>query len=125
MRVNSKVFDETQDMFTELHVKGCPTQLQTIADRLLNMVADVGYSVGEYHTMTELDKILTVDYWNKYDNLALITDFKEWYIKHATEPDTITRVRRLLIEKNYLIVPENIRENAQQASDKYRNSIRR
>lgn len=121
MRVNSKVFTERTDMFTDLYVKGCPNQLESVANRLLNMVAKTSYSVGSYHTMTELDKKLTADYWMEYEPPT--ANFKEWYVK-STEASLIERATRWLIEHNYLIVDEEVRQRAQEAARNYRQAVK-
>lgn len=135
MRVNSKVFSERTDMFSDLYVKGAPNQLESVCNRLLNMAAQTGYSVGKYNTMSVLDKKLTVDYWNKYDGLYNyehddesksngINEFKEWYIHFATEASLIERAIRFLIERNYFIVDEDVRLRAQEAARNYRQAVR-
>lgn len=131
MRVNSRVFTERTDMLQELYVKDCPAQFKKEADNLLNMVAQPGYSVGEYHTMTELDKKLMVDYWETYDGLNLehiefevTKDFKRWFVTEATPPELIRRARQFLSERNYIIINETVKEHAEEAGNKFRQSIR-
>jgi hypothetical protein len=125
VRVNSKVFDERQDMFADLYVKNCPSQFEAVANKILNMVAAPGYSAGDYHTMSQLDKKLMVDYWNLYDGLDMTVLFRDWFVDHATEPELVRRSRQWLVEHNYLIIKETVREHASQAGDKFRASVRK
>lgn len=124
MRVNSKVFSERTDMFQDLYVKNCPNQIEPEANKCLNLLAKPGYSVGKYRTITEAYKKLTVDYWREYDGLDSMTDFREWFVSKATEPSKIERALRLLIERNYVLVDEDIRERAQEAARNYRQAVR-
>ena len=130
MRVNQKVFDERVNLFADLYVRDCPSEFQKEADRLLNMAAETGYSPpSNYNSMTELYKILTVDYWRKYDGIpfnAQGDDWREWYVKKATNPSQLERAIRLLIQKHYFTgIPEEILERRDKAAENIRKSIRR
>ena len=133
MRVNTRVFNERQDLFSELFVKGCPSQFEKEANNILNLVAKPGFSIGSYNTMTELDKKLMIDYWVEYDGLTAKRDGNEvtiynfsldWWIKKAASTENIRRARQFLVERNYLIVDEAVRERAIGAGDKFRASVR-
>lgn len=124
MRVNTRVFTERQDMFDGIVVTNCPSQFKGIAENIMNMVANPGYSVGTYHTMTELDKMLMVDYWGEYDGLrdfddTFLLSFKEWFVKKATPPELIRRARQWLSEHNYLILNQEVLSRASEAGDKF------
>ena len=112
MRVNSRVFTERTDMFENIKVPSCPSEFRAVAENILMMATKPGYAVGDYNTMTELDKNLMVDYWMEYDGLRYEKDsftyqFKlEWFIKKATAPELIRRARQYLVERNYLIVKQ-------------------
>jgi len=127
MRVNSRVFTERTDMLDGIQIPNChPTELRKVAERIMNMVTALDYSVGDYNSVTELDKKLTVDYWEKYDDIdtdSSIYEFRQWYLK-ATEPDTINRALRWLISHNYLIIKESVRERAMKASENFSQAVR-
>jgi hypothetical protein len=126
VRVNNKVFDERQDLFSDLYVKGCPSQFEKEANRILNMVAKPGYSIGDYHTMSQLDKKLMVDYWQEYDGLTTgLLDFPHWFETYASTPELIRRARQWLVEHNYLIIKSDVRDRADEAGDKFRVSMRK
>ena len=130
MRVNQKVFTERIDMLDSIRIPNCPNQFKTIAENIMNMATKPGYSVGDYHTMTELDKILMLDYWREFDNLPA-TDDKEdylfdkfWFIHKATAPELIRRARQWLSEHQYLILKPDVAERAYEAGEKFRKGIK-
>lgn len=91
------------------------------------MATKPGYAVANYINVTQLDKILTVDYWKEYDGLTDIDSqqgFSDWYIKQATPPDNISRAIRWLVSHNYLLLKPEVQERAMEAASKWRQSIR-
>lgn len=128
MRVNSRVFDERTDMFDGIRIPNCPTQFKIIAENIMNMVSKPGYSVGNYNTMTELDKILMLDYWKEYDGCfqfeATYDEYKNWFVKNATTPELIRRARQWLSEHNYIIVNPDVSERAYEAGSKFSKAIK-
>ena len=124
MRVNPKVFTERSDMFADLRVRNCPDKFKLVAENLLNMVAKPGYSVGDYNKMTELDKILMLDYWRTYDGWTVNFEYV-WFVKKATSPELIRRAREFLCSHNYIIVKPDVQQRALEAGINMRNSIRR
>jgi hypothetical protein len=124
VRVNTKVFDERQDLFADLYVKNCPSQFEAVANKILNMVAAPGYSAGDYHTMSQLDKKLMVDYWNLYDGLDMTVLFRDWFVDHATSPELIRRSREWLVSHNYILIKSEVQENAIKAGDNFRRAVR-
>ncbi len=126
MRVNTRVFAERADLMGNIQIPNCPNELRVVAERLIGMVIALDYYVGDYNSVTELDKKLTVDYWRKYHNLETHIGsweyFKEWYLD-ATEPDLISRSRRWLVDHNYLIIKEEVRERAQKAARNFSQSF--
>ncbi|MDD4876419.1 MAG: hypothetical protein PHQ86_04725 [Dehalococcoidales bacterium] len=129
MRVNNRVFTERIDMLDGIRVPNCPSQFKVIAENIMNMASKPGYSVGDYHTMTELDKMLMVNYWGIYDGLEEIIgrdglSFHNWFVHKATAPELIRRARQWLSEHNYLILKPEVAERAYQAGDKFSKSIK-
>jgi len=134
MRINSRVLTEWQGVFGDIKIpetSKCPSQIKVVAERILTMCTGLGYAIGDYQTMTELDKILMVDYWREYDGmeniLKIFKDDKDidlWFIKSATEPELIRRARQWLVEHQAMIVKESVRERASQAGDKFRVSVK-
>lgn len=130
MRVNSRVFDEKQDIFQNIRVPNCPSEFRAVAENILMMATKPGYSIGDYHTMTELDKNLMWDYWREFDggkpvlNCDTIAQMREWFIKKATAPELIRRARQWLTERNYLIVKPEVQKHAYEAGSKFRQSIK-
>jgi len=132
MRVNTRVFNERQDLFSELFVKGCPSQFEKEANGILNLAAKPGFSIGSYNTMTQLDKKLMVEYWREYDGLNYTSElekdmgwFTEWFINNATPPELIRRARQWLSEHNYILIDSAVQERAIGAGDKFRASVRK
>ncbi len=121
MRVNSRVFTERTDMFNGIKIPNCPSQFKTIAENIMDMVTEPGYSIGDYSTMTELDKRLMLGYWRKYDGLdiALRGGFDDWFIHKATSAELLRRARQFLTERNYLLPKESVIEHAHEAGEKF------
>ena len=127
MRVNSRVFTERIDMLDGIRIPNCPTQFKIIAENLMNMVAKPGYAVGDYNTMTELDKMLMLDYWKDYDNFIEglgFNNFKLWFVHRATAPELIRRARQFLTERNYLLIKEAVAQRAHEAGEKFSRAIK-
>lgn len=126
MRVNTRVYSEKQDMTGFIQIPNCPEQFRKEAENLINMVS-FDYTVGEYHNMTELDKNLIFDYWQKYDGLVIGKDIdqqKKWFVEKATSPELIRRARQFLVERNYLLVDEDVRQRASQAGSKFSQAVK-
>lgn len=133
MRVNSRVFTERMDMLDGIQVPNCPPQFKLIAENIMNMVSKPGYSIGKYHTMTELDKILMLNYWEEYDGMLFLPphddeligeDYRNWFIHKATAPELIRRARQWLSEHNYLLINPNVSERAYEAGSKFSRAIK-
>lgn len=130
MRVNSRVFAEKADLLGGIQIPNCPSQLRAVAEHLIMLLTKPGYAVGDYRNITELDKILTIDYWREYDgmnpvlNCDTVVGFRDWFIHKATSPDLITRARRWLMERNYVFVKENVQGYATEASNKWRQAVK-
>lgn len=133
MRINSRVYDEKQDMFEAIRVPTCPSEFRAVAENILAMATKPGYAVSDYNTMTELDKILMWDYWREFDGMKiilqsmtpkLVSEMQEWFIKKATPPELIRRARQYLVEKNWIIVKPEVRQRASDAGAKFRKSVK-
>ena len=127
MRVNSRVLTEKSDMFDGIQITNCPSQFKSVAERLMMMATKPGYSVPDYNTVSQLDRILTLHFWKEFDGLndsISPKDFETWFLSTSTSSDIITRARRWLVERNYLILNNDIREYAMEASQKFRQSVR-
>ncbi len=129
MRVNSRVLAEKSDLMGNIQIPTCPSQFRGVAENLMMMLTKLDYKVSGYTNVTELDKILTVDYWREYDGLPnpseLVGDFKYWFIRKATPADLISRARRWLQERNYIFLEDVVVERATKASDKWHQSVSR
>jgi len=126
MRVNQRVFTERMDMLDGIRIPNCPSQFKIIAENIMNMATKPGYSVGGYHTMTELDKILMLDYWREYDGFTTSTflEFDTWFVHKATAPELIRRSRQWLSEHQYLILSPDVTERAYQAGSNFSKAIK-
>lgn len=127
MRVNSRVFTEKADLLGGIQIPNCPSQFRGVAERLVMMVSKPGYSVPDYNNVSQLDRILTLHFWKEYDGLdgALSQEsFNDWFLSTATSSDMITRARRWLVERNYLLLEPDVLEYAMEASNKWRQSVR-
>lgn len=126
MRVNSRVYSEKQDMTGFIQIPNCPEQFRKEAENLINMVS-FDYPIGKYNTMTELDKNLIFDYWQKYDGLVFEQDIEQqrrWFVEKATSPELIRRARQFLVERNYLLIDEDVLQRASQAGKKFSQSVK-
>jgi hypothetical protein len=126
MRVNPKVSEQRLDAFGNVKIPNCsPAELKNAAEKIMDMVLELDYNVGSYHSTGELARKLTVDYWKKYDNLDLfeLRGFQEWYLK-ATKSATIERAVRWLTSHNYLLLPQNIIEEAYEKEENFRRAVK-
>jgi hypothetical protein len=125
------------DMLDGVRIPNCPSQFKVIAENIMNMAMKPGYSVGDYNTMTELDKILMLDYWSEYDGFMDATyevmypsreqayqSSRNWFIKKATAPELIRRARQYLTERNYLLIKDSVAQHAYQAGEKFSRAIK-
>lgn len=131
MRVNSRVFDEKKDLFDNIKLPNCPTELRTVAESLMMLVTKPGYSSPIYRSVTQLDKILIWEYWTRIDGLKAILDnnnqieLREWFVNKATSADLISRSVRWLNSHNYLLLDPVVQERAMAARDRWQKSISR
>jgi len=137
MRVNSRVLTEKTDLLDGIRIPNCPTQFRYVAEQLMMLLTKPGYATGDYNSVTELDKILTVDFWREYDGFMSPENeimypsreqayqaARNWFINTATSPDLITRARRWLAEHNYVFIKESVAERAHEASGKFSKAVR-
>ena len=128
MRVNTRVFTERMDMLDGIRIPNCPSQFKIIAENILNMATKPGFSIGDYNTMSELDKKLMLAYWYEYDGLkeALYDDpkyFDNWFISKATNTELLRRSREFLVSHNYLICKPDVQQRALDAGIKMSKAI--
>jgi hypothetical protein len=137
MRVNPEVETKWRDAFGEIHIpetSHCPSQIKTICENLLTICTRLGYACPSYNTMTQLDKVLMVEYWHEYDGLLIrdffypddeeaLQHFKEWFIK-ATEPELIRRSRQYLVEHHAIRVNQDVAERAYQAGQNFSRAVK-
>jgi hypothetical protein len=128
MRVNPEVETKWRDAFGEIHIpetSHCPSQIKPICERILTMCTRLGYA---YNTMTQLDRILMLQYWREYDHLNDCLDgyvkFETWFMNHATETELLRRSRQYLVEHHAFWIDAKIAEHAFEAGNKFRQSIR-
>jgi hypothetical protein len=77
-----------------------------------------------YTNFDQLDKLLTLAYWLKYDGLTKGTlttwaSFQEWYLTKATWPDHIGRARRWLREQHLAEFPKGVTDRAARQQKRY------
>jgi hypothetical protein len=118
----------------EIHLPLCPPEFRGVAERSMTMLDNEPFN-DAYTTMTELDKKLTLRYWEEYDGFSdwnqtfrdgsgELIDFADWFLQRATNPDVISRARRYLVgDAKLLIIPQKIAKHAKQADDKWAKSI--
>jgi hypothetical protein len=128
VKINHEVYEQCQDQFGEFHIldkSKCPKGIQVIAERILKLVDRWQNGLGEkmprYNTMTELDKIIILEYWKEYDGITIdsMTAFESWFTECATFPDMITRAMRFLAGHHYLVIDARVQEAAQLAGANY------
>ncbi len=115
-----------RDMMGEIAIEECPRIFRSMAENIIKML-NVN-KPPSYNTMAELDKRLTLMYWDVFDNINLhiahLGDFEEWYVAAATSPDHISRARRWLVENRYLIIKTDVAERAQGAGDQWKGAVK-
>jgi hypothetical protein len=132
MRVNPRVYTETnKDLDGRITIPTITAQpLRKICENIMNMITRPGYSAPTYHKVSELDKLITLDYWREYDGLNSILFhsgkyFDDWYRNEATEPSWIGRAIETLRQRNYIILDEAVEANARKAHDNMAKAMRR
>jgi hypothetical protein len=82
-----------------------------------------------YHTMSELDKIIMCDYWEFYDNLESVLTgskpFHKWFIEEATNTEWLRRSREYLCQHRAIFPKTGVAEHAYQASENFRHNVKR
>jgi hypothetical protein len=128
VKINHEVYEQCQDQFGEFHIldkSKCPKGIQIIAERILKLVDHWQNGLGEkmprYNTMTELDKIIILEYWKEYDGITIdsMTAFESWFLECATFPDMITRAFRILVSHHYVLPRQDVLDRAQEAGANY------
>ena len=129
MRINSDVDTKWRDAFGEIHIpetSHCPPQIKKICENILTMYSGLdGVCPTSYNTMTELDKMIMLDYWTEYDGLNMPISFREWFLKEATPPELVRRSREWLRQHRAVIPKQEVSDHADQASDNFRHSVKR
>ena len=129
MRINSEVDTKWRDLTGEIHIpetSHCPPQIKKICENILTMYSGLdGVCPTSYNTMTELDKMIMLDYWTEYDGLNMPISFREWFLKEATPPELVRRSREWLRQHRAVIPKQEVSDHADQASDNFRHSVKR
>ena len=133
MRINSEVDTKWRDAFGEIHIpetSHCPNQIKKICENILTMYSGLdGVCPTSYNTMSELDKMIMLDYWRRYDampNEKLNFDaFEIWFLERATQPELVRRSREWLRQHRAVIPKQEVSDHADQASDNFRHSVKR
>ena len=129
MRINPEVDTKWRDAFGEIHIpetSHCPPQIKKICENILTMYSGLdGVCPTSYNTMTELDKMIMLDYWTEYDGLNMPISFREWFLKEATPPELVRRSREWLRQHRAVIPKQEVSDHADQASDNFRHSVKR
>lgn len=128
MILNDDKLKLAKDLFEDLCLQDCPAPLKVTAEHLVRMlnVGKLPHYPDDYTKVGELDRVLTVEYWTAWDGLAQVADlgdFRDWFIKMATNPDLISRARRWLVENRYIILPTAIAERTLDAEENWRGQI--
>lgn len=129
MRVNSRVFTEKSDLFDSIKIPNCPSEIRAVAESVMMLVTAPGYSTPTYRNVTQLDKIITWEYWLEVDGMRAIlnnpSDMKGWFVNKATSPDLISRSMRWLTSHNYLLLDPAVQERAMASKDRWQKSMSR
>ena len=133
MRINPEVDTKWRDAFGEIHIpetSHCPTQIKKICENVLTMYSGLdGVCPTSYNTMSELDKMIMLDYWRRYDampNEKLNFDaFEIWFLERATQPELVRRSREWLRQHRAVIPKQEVSDHADQANENFRHSVKR
>ncbi len=120
----------THDMLGAIIIEECPKVFRATAENIIRMLNVT--KAPDYNSMTELDKRLTVMYWETFDDISAYMAqrageygvFEEWYVNRATSPDLISRARRWLVENRYVIIKTSVAERAQEAGEKWKGAVK-
>jgi hypothetical protein len=125
MKVNPQVQTQWIDLNGNIKIpdnQHCPTPIKAICENILTMCTRLGYHHPPYTTMSQLDKILMLQYWKYFDGMRESydkpNDFYRWFIEKATPPEMVRRSRQFLVEVQAIWVDSNVVENAHKAGEK-------
>ena len=134
MRVNPRVFTERIDMLDGIRIPNCPStsicgfSLRSVCENIMNMAIKLGVSFTGYHTVTELDNMLAIAYWQEYDGMKeldkISSSFDNWFIHVATAWEAIRRSREWLAQHNYIFVEPDVQQRAYEAGAKFSKAIK-
>ena len=74
----------------------------TVAE-LKKIEDNVAYLLRNYHSTRDSDRELFLKYWQIYNGMDSIwgmSEFRDWFVKDAENPETISRCRRKLQKAN-------------------------
>lgn len=108
-------------MIGEVQLHDCPKTIRAEAENILAMFKDEALH-SDYVTMTELDRLVCIRYWQEYD--AMPPEFAKWYIEKATFPEKIRRARQWLVENGFIIPKPEVEENAREAGNNWKRAIK-
>ena len=132
MRINSEVDTKWRDAFGEIHIpetSHCPPQIKKICENILTMYSGLdGVCPTSYNTMSELDKMIMLDYWERFDNMNLyinnLGEFEQWFIKRATNTEWLRRSREFLCQHRAIFPKQEVSDHAYNASENFRHSVK-
>jgi hypothetical protein len=127
LKVHSDLI-QNQDAFGYISIPELKKEsIRVVAEQLVMMISGRNYDLGEYFTITELEKKLTLDYWVRYDKLNNViahddTSFRHWYIK-ATNASEIERAIRWLRREKLLLLDTDVEMHAHDAAKAYEHGM--
>jgi hypothetical protein len=133
MRINVEVETKWRDAFGEIHIpetSHCPSQIKPICENILKMYVGLdGVCPTNYNTMTELDKMIMLDYWKNYDRMNYFIpecmDFDEWFLTKSTPSELLRRSREFLVQHHAVYPKQAVADHAYQAGQNFSRSVKR
>ena len=88
--------------------------------KLKNAETMVRYIMAHFPETRSNDKLLMLFYWEMVDKIPMSREFKQAFLKRATTPETITRVRRRIQQEGDYQPREEVKRIRQARSKKFR-----
>ena len=88
--------------------------------KLKNAETMVRYIMAHFPETRSNDKLLMLRYWELADGIRIPRTFWRDFMKKATTPETITRVRRRIQQQQEYLPREEVRRIRQARSKKFR-----
>jgi len=95
-----------------------------MTEALKDTEAIVRYIMAHFPETRSNDKLLMLHYWTIADRIKIPREFWRAFMRYATTPETITRVRRLIQSQGDYQPREEVKQKRRVRSKKFREVLK-